>query len=224
MGYPPQYPQHPYQPPPQWQPPPPVDPAQLRPSRLWYWLSPIPGIVGIVVAVLFIVMLVNRIGADLDRFTTSSPRVVHLEKGDERGIYVQVAGGRVAGTSSAIAGCTVRQQSSERIVPLREPSGTFTLTVNGKSYRELYHFRPSSTGNYSVSCEGPEGAPLAVGPHFGFKGLVVPIVGAILSFLVGIALSIVIAVVTAVRRSNHKRRLQYEMAQRQAGYPPAPPR
>jgi hypothetical protein len=204
-----------YQPPPAWKPPPRIDPAELRPSRLWYWLSPIPAVIGVVVAVVFIVMLVNRIDLDTDRFQAGSPITVKVDEGKERGIYVQtnVITPVSPGATFGEPACTVREQSSELRVPLDNPSGEFTFTTGNDEFRELYYFEAPRTGNYTVSCEG-EGQPLAVAPHFGFKGLVIPILGAIGSFLLGLALTATIAIVTGVKRGRHKKQLQQGRAGR----------
>ena len=61
--------------------------------------------------------------------------------------------------------------------------------------------------SFLVDAEG-----IAVAPHFGFKGLVIPILGAVGSFLLGLALTATIAIVTGVRRGRHKKRLQAERA------------
>ena len=68
-----------------------------------------------------------------------------------------------------------------------------------------------------MSCQGPEGSPLAGGPHLGFRALALPIVGIVVSALLGLALTVLIPVITAVRRSGHKRRIQQAIM---AGQPP----
>src|SRR5690348_16889893 len=96
MSYqPPQYPQYPYYQPPQWQPPPYVDPGQLKPGRVWYWLSPVPAVIAIAACVFFVVMLVDRLDFHLQHFAAGSSKVVHAEKGKQRGIYAQTSGTRV---------------------------------------------------------------------------------------------------------------------------------
>jgi hypothetical protein len=225
MSYPPPYPQYPYYQPPQWQPPPHVDPSQLRPGRIWYWLSPIPLAIGLAVCALFVVMLVDRLDFHLQHFAAGSSKVVHVDAGKERGIYAQTEGIRVGASGiGVVTSCSVRPVGSDVAIPLHTPSTSFTLTLGNDVYHERFWFKPSSTGDYTVSCQGVEGTPLAVGPHLGFRGLFVPIIGIVISFLIGLALTIAIPVITAVRRNNHKKRIQAEMMQRAAGYPAAPPR
>jgi hypothetical protein len=216
--YPPQYGGYPPQPgygwqPPPYQPPPRIDPSRLRPSRLWYWLSPIPAVVGIVVAVLFVVALVDRLDPHLNHFSTGSGTQIHLTKDHERAIYVQTAG---SFSSSSIPAselsCTVRRSDNEADVPVHT-AGSFTLTVNSDEYISRFRFNPPVSGDYDVKCDGPSGVPLAVGPHFSVSGTGLPILGAIVSFLIGAALTAAIAIVTGVKRSSHRKRLQQEALQ-----------
>ena len=214
----PQQPQYPYYQPPQWQPPPHVDPSQLRPGRVWYWLSPIPLAIGIAVCVFFVVMLVDRLDFHLQHFAAGSAKVVHVEKGKQRGIYSQTGGSRVTVSGiGVVSACTVRAVGSEAAVPVHAVTTSFTLTLNNDIYDERFWFEPTSTGNYTVSCQGAEGTPLAIGPHLGFRGLALPIVGIVVAFLLGMALTIAIPVITAVRRGNHKKRIQAAIL---SGHPP----
>jgi hypothetical protein len=87
--------------------------------------------------------------------------------------------------------------------------------VNSDSYVERFSFDAPHDGPYRVSCEGPEGVRLAVGPDLTF-GLFVPLIIAIGAFLLGGLVTTVGLIVTAVRRSNHKQRIQREWREQQA--------
>lgn len=196
------YPAQPY-----WQPPPPIDPKDLKPSRLWYWLSAIPGIVGTLLAIVFLVIFINRLDPDIDNFASNRTATVDVQAGD-RAIYVQ--------THDEYEPLPVRQGelrcnvsfvgSDPQPVALESTSG-ITLDADADSYRSEYKFDAPHDGPYRVICEGPEGIRLAVGPHLSF-GLFAPLAVAIGAFLLGAILSTVGLVVTAVRRSSHKQRLQ----------------
>jgi hypothetical protein len=212
MSYPPQYPQYPYYQPPQWQPPPYVDPGQLKPGRVWYWLSPVPAVNAIAACVFFVVMLVDRLDFHLQHFAAGSAKVVKAEKGKQRGIYTQTRGARVAVSGPGIIStCSVRPAAGGAPLELHPVTTSFTLDLNNDSYSERYWFEPPTTGTYRVSCQGVEGTPLAVGPHLGVRQLALPIIGIIVAVLLGLAGTITIPVVTAVRRSNHKKRIQAEI-------------
>jgi hypothetical protein len=208
-GQPPQpYPY--YYAPQQWRPPPPIDPKQLKPSRLWYWLSPIPALIGVAISVLFVIQVVDRFDTDLDHFRTPDTVVQTLQAGDERAIYVQTVGATGARPLAASElSCSVRDAASERSVPLDSTSG-FTLTIGSDEYVERFQFTAPHTGRYAVTCTEPRGLPLAVGQNLSLKSFVLPIVAAIVAFLLGLALTAAIAITTGVKRSNHKQQLQRE--------------
>lgn len=201
-GYPPQA----------WTPPPQIDPKQLKPSRLWYWLAPLPALIGVGIALVLLVGVIQQFDTDLDHLRTPGSVTVQLDEGDERGIYVQTAGAPGAVNPPRAVSCTVRG-AREANVPLRGTSG-LTLTVGGDEYVEQDRFTAPADGSYVVSCSEPPGLPVAVGPHIAVRRFFWPVIGMIAAFLIGVALTGVIAVVTGVRRSNHKQRLQREALQR----------
>jgi hypothetical protein len=227
-GYPPQqyqgyggYPPQPYWPPP----PPPVDPKELKPSRLWYWLSALPAVVGTLLAIVFLIVFIEQLDPDIDNFRSNRATEVDIKSGD-RAIYIQT---RDAGiplrVPPADLRCSVMYVGSDSQPVTLDQSGGSTLDVNNDSYAEQFSFHAPFDGPYRVSCEGPEGVRLAIGPDLTF-GLFVPLIIAIGAFVLGGILSVVGLVVTAVRRSNHKQRLQRERRDQQTaqGGSSAPPR
>jgi hypothetical protein len=222
-GY-PTYPPPPYGywPQPQWTPPPPIDPRRLRPSRRWYLLAPIPALVGVVVAIVLVVSFVNRLDPDLDHFTTERAALVSVRAG-EHAIYVQTGGTRGArDVPASELDCRVAQVGGDdRSLPI-DTTTAVMLDVNGDSYESRFSFDAPRSGVYRVRCTGPRDLPLAVGPHLSV-GQFVSLAFAVAAFLIGAILSAVIAIVVAVKRSNHKQRLQREalatQAQAQAAAP-----
>jgi hypothetical protein len=201
-----------------YQPPPRIDPKQLKPSRTWYWLGAIPAVVGTIVAIVFAVQFVDRLDPHIDNFRSNHTAVVHLNSGD-RAIYVQT---RRRGTPLRVPAGDLRCNVSfirtiggdPQPVAVHHTSGS-TLDLNDDSYAAEYKFHAPHDGPYRVICEGPEGMRLAIGPHLSF-GLFAPLVAAIGAFLLGGLLTVVMEVVTGVRRSNHKQRLQREAREAQA--------
>ena len=199
--------------------PPRIDPGQLKPSRLWYWLSPIPLVIGAGIAIVLLVGVIQQFNTDLHRFRTPGSVVVKLDKNDERGIYLQTRGAPGArSASSALVSCSVRS-SLTGPVTLKDASG-FTLTLNSDEYEEQYRFVAPTEGEFTVTCRNPAGIPMAVGPHVAVRRFLGPVVGMIAAFLLGLIATVVIAVVTGVRRSNHKQRLQREALQAHQGSAP----
>jgi hypothetical protein len=214
----PQYPQYPYYQPPPYQPPPPVDPAVLRPGRIWYWLSPVPAVVAIAAIVFFVVMLVDRLDFHIHDFAAGSTTQVHADAHKQRGIYAQTAGARVSVSGvGVVSACTVRPVGGGAPLTVHAVTTTFTLDLDNDTYDERFWFEPDKSGSYLVSCQGPEGSPLAIGPHLGFRALALPIVGIVVAGLLGLVGTILIPVITATRRSGHKRRIQQAIM---AGQPP----
>jgi hypothetical protein len=207
-----------YPPPPQpwpyWQPPH-IDPRQLKPSRLWYWLAGVPAAIGTILAVVLLVVFIEQLDPDIENFQSNREAAVDLKAGD-RAIYVQVReNDRPIQLPPGRLNCRVSFVGSDSL-PLRlERESGSSLDVNTDSYAAEYSFDAPHDGPYSVMCEGPEGVPLAIGPHLSL-GLFAPLVAAIGSFVLGVILAAVIAIVTAIRRSNHKQRLQREARQAQA--------
>ena len=223
MGYqpppPPPYGQPPYPYPqqyPQWQPPPPIDPKLLRPSRLWYWLSPIPALIGAIVGVFFVVAFIDRLDPDIDNFRVNEPAAVDLQSGD-RAIYVQTRdNNRTLVVPPGELRCRVEFVGSDSVPLEVERTGNATLDANADSYAAEFKFHAPHDGPYAVRCDGPEGVRLAIGPHLSF-GLFAPLAAAIGAFGIGAILAVVIAVVTAVKRSSHKQRLQREAVSERSG-------
>jgi hypothetical protein len=206
-GYPPQ---------PYWQPPPQIDSSRLRPSRLWYWLSPIPFVIGAIVAIVSVVAFIDNLDPDIENFSSNRTAVVDVHEG-HRAIYVQTTlDSSPRQLPPGDLRCRVSSLGDNAAPVAVERSGGSTLDVNDDSYKSEYKFNAPHDGRYRVVCEGPEGVPLAVGPYIDFH-LFVPLVVAIAALILGAIASAVIAIVTAVRRSNHKMRLQREAREAQAG-------
>lgn len=195
-----------------WAPPPQIDPKDLRPPRLWYWLSAIPAVVGTGIAIFLLVDLIGQFDTGIANFRTPGSTTVELDAGDERGIYLQTAGAPGARPASSVSlSCSVAAPGG-RPVELKGASG-FTITSGSDEYVEDSRFVAPADGAYDVGCSSPTGVPAAVGPHVALRNFWGPLVGMILAFLAGITISAIIAVVTAVRRSHHKQRLRREAVQ-----------
>jgi len=203
-GHPPQQPQ--------WTAPPQIDQRRLRPTRAWYWLASIPAVAGLILTAVFVVQIVGVFSVGLERLSVPGSVIVPLEGGDKRGIYVQTygLGGALPGVTNTDLACTVGDAGSDRSVPVTRTPGAVTLTIGTAQYVERLRFEAPRDGRYAVMCSQPPGVRSAVGPRLSFFGPFVAIVGAILSPLIGLALSAAIAIVVAVWRSAHKKRLRAE--------------
>jgi len=205
-GYPPQQGQ--------WQPPPRIDPKQLKPSSIWYWLSAIPAVVGTILAIVFLVQFIQELDPDIDNFRSNRTAVLEFNEGD-RAIYIQ---SRRNGTPIRLGTsefrCSVTSvETGEKV--LLDRQGGSTLDVDTDSYAREYSFEAPRDGAYRVICEGQEGVEMAIGPDLSF-GLFAPLLLAIGLFVLGLLIAAAIAIVTAIRRSSHKQRLLREARQAQA--------
>jgi hypothetical protein len=234
VSQPPHGPEQPYQPPPgyqqpygygygpypppqpqgYWQPPPRIDPKDLKPSRHWYWLSAIPAVIGVILAIVFLVRFVEEIDPDIDNFQTNQGAVLEFNEG-ARAIYIQTReNGRTIFAPPNRINCSVTSVATGERVTL-DRAGSSTLDVNTDSYEREFSFDAPSDGSYRVLCEGPRNTQMAIGPDLSF-GLFAPLIWAILAFVLGPLIGGAIAIVTLIRRSNHKSRLQREARERQA--------
>ena len=199
-----------------WQPPPPIDSSELRPSRLWYVLSAIPLALGVILAVFFVAQFIDELDPDIDNFRSNRAAIVDVKAGD-RALYIQTTNAGIplrVPTDELRCNLAFVGEGSPQPVQLKSSGGS-TLDVNDDSYSEEFSFKAPHDGRYRVICEGPEGVPLAIGPDLSF-GLFASLIIAIGSRIVGGLLTVAGVVITAVRRSNHKQRLQREAREAQA--------
>ncbi len=214
----PQQPQQPqyFQPPPQR---PPIESSRLRPRPRWYWLSLLPFVIGLVAATLLGIATINAFPDEPDGFTAPGGPTERLEGGEDYTIFTREPEFGSSASPSA-PDCDVVSLPGGDRVPLRD-AGNTTLTFAGDEYKTQLHLTAPRSGRYEVSCD-PQGAfgttSLAFGerPNLGRFGLLLG--SAIASIALGVLLAIVWAVVVALRRHRHKRRLQDEaMATGSAG-------
>lgn len=219
-------------------PPPPYIPSsQLRPSRTWFWVA---GAIGVICAALSVVLfisffssLVDDLTGPLTEFRAPGRVTVELEAGAERTIYRQQRddGRPIPGADGRAPTCTVTRADGG-LVDVNDTLFPWTLKRNSDRYEALYNFTASEAGSYEVACdprdENLPALPLAVGESIGFWDLITKGAGALALFFGGLIVAGAIAIITAVMRDNHKKRLQREAMQRpveapRAAPPPPPP-
>lgn len=218
---------NPPQPGPYWVPPPPppprpaIDPAVLRPRRLWYVVAGLVFVLGVAGAVLLFVVTLDTATRPLERFTAPGSVRVEVAAGKGRSIYVESPEGADSLDQSGIdrsdLDCTVTGESSGERPELDSPLGTFTITRGGTEYEAVLQFEVERGGSYEIGCRvlGAPGraVPLAVGPRVAVFGFIGRIFGIFASLFGGALIATLIAVLTAVLRHRHRRRLE-----REAGY------
>ena len=216
-----------------WVPPPPapprpsIDSSLIRPRRLWYWVAGAVFVAGAAVAVVLSVATFRSVTGDITQFSTPNEVTVDLEPGDRRTIYVQTlmdGSETVVGSSPPTSDELVcRVVGPTGPTEVSDITGSFTLTRGDDEYQALLRFEARSSGAHRVSCRerrpetehGIPGEPLAIGPYVGVSGFIGSIFGIFASFLGGALLAILIAVLTAVLRHRHRRRLEHEASSMQ---------
>jgi hypothetical protein len=156
----------------------------------------------------------ERLTGPLTQLTTPGRATLELPAGAERTIYQQVrdSAARIAVPATADPECAVTLVRGGWIEVA--DASAFTLTRDGDRYEALFDFDATRGGAYRVSCEDrtrpQREVPLAIGRTIGLLGLLGDFGVALGTLFGGLAIATAIAVVTAVRRDGHKRRLQRE--------------
>ena len=162
-------------------------------------------VVGAVAASVLVISFVKGVAGPLSRFTTTSPVEVDLRAGAERTIYR----GSPDTTFGTRVSCRVTEAATGQEIPVRLGGG-FTLTLGDEEYVSAAAFEAPRAGRYRVTCSSDSAGstPMAVGPRIRVARGVATIFAAIAIGLVSVALTAVIAVLTAVRRHQSRQSRQ----------------
>lgn len=206
-------------------PPPAIDPSELRPRRAWYVVAAVIAVVLVSAGIaVFVVGLVTATGTGSieRRFGAGETVTVRLDAQPSSAIYAQVPSEGADGSgpvSTPLAQCTVVGPSGQE-TSLDVPTGTFTITRGGISWRQIYEVAATESGDHRISCRSSDTEAFAVGEVPDAGKLVGGIAGGLIGLfalpLTGILVGVVISAVVAVRRGSCRRKI---LAQR---YPPSP--
>ena len=114
----------------------------------------------------------------------------------------------VAGALGQEPECQVTDVASGQDVAT-SASRAVDLTLGDEEFRSLASFRVDRDGRYRVRCSNPGGEPvrMAVGPRIRVLRSVARVFAAIGVGLVSLGLTAAVVAVTAVKRNQHRRRL-----------------
>jgi hypothetical protein len=207
-----------------------IDPKQLSPSRLWYWVAGGIAIASVALAAVLFVSILRPLFGDLDEFRAPGSVQVELDKGDTRTIYqrVDTLGDISIGDSNGVS-------PNDLVCVAGGPDGPvatsradgFRYTRDNVDYEAKLKFTANASGTYDVACRyGPsrqQPIALAVGPHFGTVGFVTRLVGFFAALFGGPLLGGLLALLVFLLRQRSKKRLQADV---RSSWPPpgaAPP-
>jgi len=193
-------------------PPPQVQASELRPSRGWYVVAAVFAFIVIVAGgVGFAFGIVHAIkSVDIKtKFAVGQPAAVTYDTVPPRqAIFASTR--TQAGEPQAE--CTVRGPGDAQ-VPLAPVTSSITLTLNNVSWHEIAAFEVPSPGTYTVSCTSQDATGFGVGKYVRARDVAGGVLGGLAALGlagIGVLISVIIAIVTGVRRGRYRRRLWAE--------------
>ncbi|MEU2716021.1 serine/arginine repetitive matrix protein 2 [Streptomyces sp. NPDC007205] len=181
--------------------PPPAIPARdLRPRRIWYLVAALLGLVLAGVGTAFIVVTVKNTVGSIDTahsFSSGDARTFSFVQGETKAIYVSQSG-------QGHVDCRIPEMRSGSMT---QPGSTFRITVGSRTWDRVFEVKPGSSGDYTLTCTSELPAEFALGDRPRVGATIGSIAAAIGCFIAAFATAVTIIVVTAVRRSRHRRRL-----------------
>ena len=202
-----------------------IDPKQLRPGRVWYVVAAAIVVLGVCVGMgvfaLGMTSFISGLPAMEQRFESGSATEMRLSADKKWAVYVSVPEGESGPALAAAADCT---GSGDGEITLSRNRANINIGANGEQWQLAYNVTVDQTGTYRLECAfGDEsvgqGSEFAIGEaiDLGAFGTLFGSIGALLGApCLALLVGGVIALVAAVRRSSHRKRLQ----QQAAGYPP----
>lgn len=183
--------------------------GNIRPRKWWYVISVLIFIIGISAFVLWLVKGISGITNGSQQFVVPGKSEIFLSEPGKYEIFYEyrsVVNGKVYLTEENLSGlqCTLKDRATDQFVPMGNPSINSNYSLGGRAGISVLEFTVKKAGIYDLSAQyssGKEGQEvvLAIGKGIGGKISGVIIVG-IAIFLLTIALSIIVFVVTFLMR------------------------
>jgi hypothetical protein len=201
---------------------------EVRPSLWWFAVAGGLALAGIVGGIALLWTGVTRVTDRVDDFTriaVPSSGEVSIDDPGGYSIYHEYFGAGDDddfGDSQATPGVTVTDPSGAEVA-LRSYTTSVTYDFGGHEGEGVFTFEAEEAGTYQVTTTGDSTSTIAVGPGIG-RGLVSSIVGGLAVGALGVIGGIVLAIVTGVRRSSSRRKLNAARWRQQGppGMPGAP--
>ncbi len=211
-----------------YQPPVRIDPHELRPRLAWLvgagllaGFLLLGGVGGFVWAVF---NALGQIQVD-KRFDEGQTVTIRMLPDVKTGIFaeeiVRGVGSGETESVTPVAKCAVTSPAGQ-VVSLQRQSGTFSATVNGVTWAQIYVVGVPEAGDYQVTCQSNETTLFGVGKDPDDAAFAGWIAGAFVALfvlpLVGLGVAVITAIVVGRRRRDHRNRLIVERATRALPY------
>ncbi|MCG7524529.1 hypothetical protein MHW47_08785 [Streptomyces sp. OfavH-34-F] len=194
--------------------PPRIPANELRPGRYWYAIAAAIVVVLIASGVAVAVYQFKAVSDAVDthhRFANGDTVSLRLGPDSEKSIWIKERG------PSDDQKCSIAGPGDPR---LGDPGIDFYWTSD-ETWNPLFVLHVSRPGTYEVTCESRGPSEYAVGDSGGFVDFMRGSVWAIVLPLCGVGIALAIVIVVAVRRSDHRKRLQAERLGPASGWGPA---
>lgn len=186
----------------------PVDPAELKPGRIWYWIAGVVIVVGVAAGVAVFVFGVTRVAESVPEMeqTFAAGEDTEMElSGGHWAIYVDHPG-----ESAPTVECVASSPDDEVLV---SPSDAFTTSDGRHTWHMVYELTVTESGPVEVNCDtDAKVGDFAIGEAVDVSGFVGGILGSITGLIgiptLGIVVGGTIILVVALRRSAHRKRLR----------------
>jgi hypothetical protein len=190
---------------------------QVGPSRGYYALAAAVFVGGWVFFGIFLFKNLSGLSGRLQQVVVPGKAQLNLQAPGEYTIYYEyqsVVGSKVYSTNRTFSGLDVSLVAvgTGEPIALSQTDANSTYTVSGRSGLSVFDFRIARPGKYELSARYPEGQEgpeivLAVGQGF-VSGILTTVFGGLAIVFGSMGLAVAIAVITAVKQHNAKKRAQ----------------
>lgn len=194
-----------------------MDNEVIRPSRWFFALAALVFVGGWVGFGVILLTNMSGMGRKLKQVVVPGRTEITLRDAGSYTIFYEynsVVGNKIYSTSKELSGleCTVVSKSTGAKVPLSAATAIGNYEFGSRAGTSIFDFNIHDPGVYELSAAYPEGQAgpevvLAIGHDF-TMGLLTTIFGSLAIVFGSMLVSIVIVVVTAVKRSKAKKRLR----------------
>ncbi|MFF3725429.1 hypothetical protein ACFYYM_23995 [Streptomyces erythrochromogenes] len=184
-------------------PPPQIPANELRPGRHWYATAVA---IAVVLILLGAAIGVHRFTGVVDavdtghQFANGETVTLRLDPGSEKTVWVKYPG-RSPGPDCDITGPGA---------PGLDDPGADVFLTRDETWMPLYTIEVSRAGDYELTCSSQALSRYAMGDSGGLVAFAGWLLAAVLLPVLGIGIGVVMALVTALRRRGHRKRLLVE--------------